>query len=93
MSTANQERNDQRFDALEASFKNMEKTMGQIAGSLQRHEKGKLPAQPEQAQAVELLDSKSQATFKVNGHRVKPYLERVEVRTLEECTNVHDVSY
>ena len=24
---------------------------------------------------VELLDSKTQKTFKVNGHRVKPYLE------------------
>ena len=37
--------------------------------------------------AVELLNEKNGDTFKVNGHRVKPYLQGVdEVRILEQVT-------
>ena len=57
----NHERHDKRLDSLEASIKKVEVQVGQIAEKLQRHQKGKLPSQPEQAMAI-TIHQKSQKT-------------------------------
>ena len=57
----NHEKHDKRLDSLEASMKKVEVQVGQIAEKLQRHQKGKLPSQPEQAMAI-TIHQKSQKT-------------------------------
>ena len=48
----NHERHDKRLDSLEASMKRVDTQVGQIAGQLQGHQKGKLPSQPEHAMVI-----------------------------------------
>ena len=57
VSTSNQERNEKRFDSLEASTKRLEVQIGQVAEGQRRNEPGKLPSLPEQAKAVTVLRS------------------------------------
>ena len=48
----NHKRHDQRLDSLETSMKKIEVQVDQIAEKFQKHQKGKLPSQFEQAMAI-----------------------------------------